>query len=656
APPVTEVKRDKLERSDDASNLDRDSNSDHACHLDHASHSDHVIHSEHACHSDHSSTLEPSDLARDAGWEAPDISDHSQAVRSNGGALEKEEDEEDEDAQHGGGPADGKGEEVEEVDEAEVEEEEDEANPEKCRKDQWEEGQTEKQEQHGEEEAEADEVEEEAEAGEAEVDEAGADEVPADEAEMVEVQEDTPGVEEARQGGIEAGPERGEASEGSSLPPGEPTTEEAVERGEVGSADVPSREPLAKINTPEEATTKRTDIIRKILTRNEEEQQEQKQNQELKLNADQQMEEKTAHTFSEAIIYSLLQLRSGKMASSFDQLKQYDIKLNGTDLNKTVKKYHSRGDLFLYYMRYVQRQEREAQRLYENFQTANKEVQTVRRRFRLNYGSTPTETDLNQEVYTRDKQVRRAQILLENKLSSFEKLANVKEAYRIVDEVRLQLGQVLSGGEAEGDLRKGGTPLAIKNYLKNGITDRRENMNKISSRGKTNGELLNLHSKYDNFRSDVQALVKMMTLLYARFSDRKRPPNEEDTNDTLNEIKIFAYDRKVKKIIRNLNSPTKNGVPIQPWKGKEVAGGLSGGSQFRSGTNTRGRSRRRGASSSYLSSPYFFSTSPSPPMVFILDIKKKTWRNSCSTMTESRLSTSTPSCTSGRCITLTTYS
>ncbi|EUD66454.1 hypothetical protein C922_03088 [Plasmodium inui San Antonio 1] len=647
APPVREVKGENLEGSEQVSYSEEVRDSEEVIT------SEHDTHSEDVTNSDHFYPLEPSNFARDVDWEAPHFSDHAQAVGSNGGALEKEEE-----AHHGGGSANGKGEEeekeveeekekvkeeeeekevkdedeeVEEEDEEVKEEgvkeekeegneseeaqrtgeengpkesqkteeedeskeaqeagEEDKPTPAECRKDQWEEDPTEKQGQHGEE-VEEEEIEE--------------------DVEMVEVQENIPCVEEARQGGVEEEPERGETPEGKSPPAGEPTTEEPLLRREVESADAPPKEPLDRITLPlEEEATRKTDIIRKIISKNEEEK---------KLKEDHQMEEKIAHTFSEAVIYSLLELRSGKMASSFDQLKQYDIKFKERDFNKTVKKYHTRGDLFLYYVRYVQRKEREAQRLYESLQTANKEVQTVRRRFRLNYGTTPTQTDINQEVRTKDKQLRRAQILLGNKLSGFERLSNVKEAYRIVDEVRLQLGQALNGGGAEGELRlPKGIPLAMKNFLKNGISLCREDMRKNPSRGTTNGELLHLHAKYSNFRSDVQALLKMMTLLYARFSDRNRAANEEDTKDTLNEMKMFAYDRRAKKIIRNLDNPSKMRVPIQPCKWKAVAGRVSGGTQLRCGANTRGRrgTRRRAASSSF---------SSSPPMVFILDIKKK---------------------------------
>ncbi|SBS97476.1 conserved Plasmodium protein, unknown function [Plasmodium ovale curtisi] len=245
--------------------------------------------------------------------------------------------------------------------------------------------------------------------------------------------------------------------------------------------------------------------------------------------------------FSESIIRSLLRLKNEKVQSSFHQLKIPPIKLNKINFNKTVKKYHSKGDLLLYYVKYVQRQERDADRLFQKLQDTKQDVENFQRRFKLHYGKEASQTDVNRSILAKSKQLSRMQILLENRINNFENIPNVREVYKIIDEFSELLQLSLSGRNYEK--RK---ITIIKQYLK-GISTLRDRR-VISRKDKKGNDLLILEEKYKHFHNDLSSLVNILTLLRNMFDVSNWETSKFDSFHVLKEIKFLLYDRGIKKL------------------------------------------------------------------------------------------------------------
>ncbi|CRH03830.1 conserved Plasmodium protein, unknown function [Plasmodium relictum] len=288
----------------------------------------------------------------------------------------------------------------------------------------------------------------------------------------------------------------------------------------------------------EKIKEKNRDIMKKILNNEEEE----KLTNENILSSNNKLQQ-FFDIFSDTIISSLLKLKNDKIKSSFYQLKNFFIKSNNKiNLNKYIKKYHGKSDLISYYIKYMDRQEKETDKLFQNLTVTQKEVEMFKRRFKIYYGSNANQSDINKNIYLKSRLLDRVKLLLENKIKNFDKVQKNEEIYEIIYEFKEFLELSINCNSHERN------SLIVNSFLKNKTFENK----KYSLRKRTN-KFNSFNEKYEKFRSSLTSAKKIMIIIYDTFYKNAHLTNLDSFN-ILSDIKMFIYDKEIRKINNNLNN------------------------------------------------------------------------------------------------------
>ncbi|CAD2106566.1 hypothetical protein YYG_00983 [Plasmodium vinckei petteri] len=243
--------------------------------------------------------------------------------------------------------------------------------------------------------------------------------------------------------------------------------------------------------------------------------------------------------FSKTIITSLLKLKHEKIQSSYYHLKNASTKINQINFNKTVRKYYSKGVFLLYYIKYVQKQESEIQRVFRTVQAAETDVENFKRKFRIHYGKDANLSEINKSIYEKYKLLNRGKILLENKIKNFENSSTIKQIYQIIDEFSDILKTSLNKNKNEIEQVEKRNLKTVNKYLKKVVREKKRKNNKLNK----------LVKKYEYFHDELFSIIQILNLLYG-ISENGKNVDLANFNSAsiLRKIKMFLYTKKIKKL------------------------------------------------------------------------------------------------------------
>ncbi|VTZ66471.1 conserved Plasmodium protein, unknown function [Plasmodium chabaudi chabaudi] len=246
--------------------------------------------------------------------------------------------------------------------------------------------------------------------------------------------------------------------------------------------------------------------------------------------------------FSKIIITSLLKLKHEKIQSSYYHLKNVSTKINQINFNKTVRKYYSKGVFLLYYIKYVQKQESEIQRVFRTVQAAEADVENFKRKFRIHYGKDANLSEINKSIYEKCKLLNRGRIQLENKIKNFEDSSTIKQIYQIIDEFSDILETSLNKNKNEIEQIEKRNLKTVNKYLKKMAKEKKRKYN----------ELNKVVKKYEYFHDELFSILQILNLLYGISENGNNCKNIDFANfnsaSILRKIKMFLYTKKIKKI------------------------------------------------------------------------------------------------------------
>ncbi|CAD2093283.1 conserved Plasmodium protein, unknown function [Plasmodium vinckei brucechwatti] len=247
--------------------------------------------------------------------------------------------------------------------------------------------------------------------------------------------------------------------------------------------------------------------------------------------------------FSQTIITSLLKLKHEKIQSSYYHLKNASTKINQINFNKTVRKYYSKGVFLLYYIKYVQKQESEIQRIFRTVQTAETDVENFKRKFRIHYGKDANLNEINKSIYEKYKLLNRGKILLENKIKNFENSSTIKQIYQIIDEFSDILKTSLNNNKNEIEQIEKRNLKTVNKYLKKVVREKKRKNKKLNK----------LVKKYEYFHDELFSIIQILNLLYGIIENSKNVDlGNFNSASILRKIKMFLYTKKIKKLNESL--------------------------------------------------------------------------------------------------------
>ncbi|SOV83062.1 conserved Plasmodium protein, unknown function [Plasmodium sp. gorilla clade G3] len=278
------------------------------------------------------------------------------------------------------------------------------------------------------------------------------------------------------------------------------------------------------------------------------------------------------YRFSKTIISHIEKLKNKKIKFSFNHFKNTHIKLNELNFNNTIRKYYANGDLILYYIKYLQRQEKEINKLYENYKRTENDVEHFKRRFRIHYGKEANEYDLNKNIYLKFKLLNKVQLLLEQKIKNFDNIPKNMEVYKIINE----FGELIEEVSFQNNTYEKKNNILINYYLKNNIFGNDKSL--LGQKKKKYISANKLNENYELFKENINSVLNILLFLYDTFNKNKNL-NQLDLFHILKKIKMFLYDKEIKKLYSHFNDDqynhNKNNKTIKPneitkWKEKNV--------------------------------------------------------------------------------------
>ncbi|KOB86816.1 hypothetical protein PFDG_02706 [Plasmodium falciparum Dd2] len=278
------------------------------------------------------------------------------------------------------------------------------------------------------------------------------------------------------------------------------------------------------------------------------------------------------YTFSKTIISHIEKLKNKKIKFSFNEFKNTHIKLNELNFNNTIRKYYANGDLILYYIKYLQRQEKEIHKLYQNYKKTENDVEHFKRRFRIHYGKEANEYDLNKNIYLKFKLLNKVQLLLEQKIKNFDNMPKNMEVYKIINE----FGELIEEVSLQNNTYEKNNNILINYYLKNNIF--RNDKSLLRQKKKRNISINKLNENYELLKENINSVLNILLFLYDTFNKNKNL-NQLDLFHILKKIKMFLYDKEIKKLYNhfnddqynhNKNNKTTKSNEITKWKEKNV--------------------------------------------------------------------------------------
>ncbi|KYN93975.1 hypothetical protein PRSY57_1431500 [Plasmodium reichenowi] len=278
------------------------------------------------------------------------------------------------------------------------------------------------------------------------------------------------------------------------------------------------------------------------------------------------------YTFSKTIISHIEKLKNKKIKFSFNEFKNTHIKLNELNFNNTIRKYYANGDLILYYIKYLQRQEKEIHKLYENYKKTENDVEHFKRRFRIHYGKEANEYDLNKNIYLKFRLLNKVQLLLEQKIKNFDNIPKNMEVYKIINE----FGELIEEVSLQNNTYEKNNNILINYYLKNNIFGNDKFL--LRQKKKRNISINKLNENYELLKENINSVLNILLFLYDTFNKNKNL-NQLDLFHILKKIKMFLYDKEIKRLYNhfnddeynhNKNNKTTKSNEITKWKEKNV--------------------------------------------------------------------------------------
>ncbi|ETW53962.1 hypothetical protein PFUGPA_03835 [Plasmodium falciparum Palo Alto/Uganda] len=200
------------------------------------------------------------------------------------------------------------------------------------------------------------------------------------------------------------------------------------------------------------------------------------------------------------------------------------------------------------------------------------DVEHFKRRFRIHYGKEANEYDLNKNIYLKFKLLNKVQLLLEQKIKNFDNMPKNMEVYKIINE----FGELIEEVSLQNNTYEKNNNILINYYLKNNIF--RNDKSLLRQKKKRNISINKLNENYELLKENINSVLNILLFLYDTFNKNKNL-NQLDLFHILKKIKMFLYDKEIKKLYNhfnddqynhNKNNKTTKSNEITKWKEKNV--------------------------------------------------------------------------------------